>query len=157
MDVSIHFLYSKEGVTQGNPLDVIAYGICILTLISELCAAHHHFMRPWYTDDVDTGWKFAALQGHIRDMMVGGPPQGYFPCPIKRILIISHLNVLREEEYFSGMGVRVVTGSYYLGCFIGESALEKTFNDKKVKGWTDLVEVLERVVRRHPQTAYDSL
>ena len=41
-DGSGHFLHSKEGVTQGDPLAMIAYGIGVLPLIRELRNAH-----PW--------------------------------------------------------------------------------------------------------------
>ena len=37
---SCHFLHSKEGVTQGDPLSMIAYGIGVLPLIRELREAH---------------------------------------------------------------------------------------------------------------------
>ena len=39
-DGSGHFLHSKEGVTQGDPLAMIAYGIGVLPLIRELREAH---------------------------------------------------------------------------------------------------------------------
>ena len=39
-DGSGHFLHSKEGVTQGDPLAIIAYGIGVLPLIRELWYAH---------------------------------------------------------------------------------------------------------------------
>ena len=35
-DESDHFLYSKESVTRGYPLDMITYGIGVLPLIQEL-------------------------------------------------------------------------------------------------------------------------
>ena len=39
-DGSGHFLHSKDGVTQGDPLAMIAYGIEVLPLIRELRGAH---------------------------------------------------------------------------------------------------------------------
>ena len=38
--VTGNFLYSKKGVTQGNPLDVVAYGLEIIPIIQELRKAH---------------------------------------------------------------------------------------------------------------------
>ena len=35
-----HFLHSKEGMTQGDPLTMISYGIRVLTLIRELQGSH---------------------------------------------------------------------------------------------------------------------
>ena len=42
-----HFLHSKEGVTQGDPLTMIAYRIGVLPLIRELRNAHPRFTQPW--------------------------------------------------------------------------------------------------------------
>ena len=39
-DGSFHFMHSKEGVTQGDPLSMIAYIIGVLPLIRELREAH---------------------------------------------------------------------------------------------------------------------
>ena len=39
-DGSGHFLHSKEGVTQGDPLAMIAYGITVLPLIRVLRKDH---------------------------------------------------------------------------------------------------------------------
>ena len=50
-DGSGHFLHIKEGVTQGDPLAMIAYGIGVLPLIRDLRRDHPHVTQPWYTDD----------------------------------------------------------------------------------------------------------
>ena len=56
-----------------------------------------------------------------------------------------------------GDGVRMVTRRCYLGGFIGNQYLGKAWMDKKVKGWTDPVELLAGVARRHLKTEYDGL
>ena len=50
-----NFLHSKEGVTQGDPLSMIAYGIGILPLIRELQNAHPRVTQSWYDDDAGAG------------------------------------------------------------------------------------------------------
>ena len=45
-DGSGHFLHSKEGVTQDEPLDMIVYGIGALPLIRELRNAHPRVTQP---------------------------------------------------------------------------------------------------------------
>ena len=50
-----HFLHSKEGVTQGDPLSMIAYGIGVLPLIRELWDTHPRVTQPCYDDDAGTG------------------------------------------------------------------------------------------------------
>ena len=54
-DGSGHFLHSKERVTQGEPLDMISYGIGVLPLIRNLREAHPRITQPWYADDAGAG------------------------------------------------------------------------------------------------------
>ena len=46
-----HFFHRKEGVTQGDPLAMIVYGIGVLPLIRDLRRDHPHVTQPWYVDD----------------------------------------------------------------------------------------------------------
>ena len=50
-DGSVHFLHSKEGLTQGDPLAMIAYGIGVPPLIRDLRRDHPYVTQPWYADD----------------------------------------------------------------------------------------------------------
>ena len=52
------------------------------------------------------------------------------------------------------MGVQVVTGSRYLGGFIGERETEDQWIQSKVEGWAESVYTLARVARKHLQSAY---
>ena len=54
-DGSGHFLHIKEGVTQGDPLAMITYGIGVLPLIWELRDPHPRVTQPWYADDAGAG------------------------------------------------------------------------------------------------------
>ena len=91
-----HFLNRKEGVTKGDTLSIITYGIGILPLIRDLRTAHLHIMQRWYAGDACVGGTFDALQEHIRDFLVRVIPWGYFPEPTKSILVVSLRNVRRE-------------------------------------------------------------
>ena len=59
-DGSGHFLHSKEGVTQGDPLAMIAYGIGVLPLIRVLRVDHPQVYQPWYADDGGRGGNFGT-------------------------------------------------------------------------------------------------
>ena len=74
MDGFGHFLHSKESVTQGDPLAMIAYKIGILLFICEICGMHPQVTHTWYADDAGAGGKLYALQDHMKDMMGWGPP-----------------------------------------------------------------------------------
>ena len=90
---------------------MIYYGIGILLLICELRTAHTHVTQPWYTNNAGAGVTFDALQEHMRDMLVRGPPLGYLPYLTNSLFVVSLWNVQRAEAHLRGMGVLVVTGS----------------------------------------------
>ena len=120
MEGSGHFLHSKEAVTQGDPLAMIAYDIRVLPLIRELQDAHPRVTQPGYYDDVGAGGgSFGDILAHFQDLQERGPPQGYLPEPIKSILVVAPRNIVRAKDFLRGMGMKVVTGSRYLGIFIG--------------------------------------
>ena len=116
---------SKEGVTQGDPLAMITYGIGVLPLNRELREAHPRVTQPWYADDAEVGKMFKDMQAHFQDLRVRGPARGYYPDPTKSILVVAPGNITRAEEHFRGLGIWVVTGHWYLGGFMGNVSLER--------------------------------
>ena len=98
---------------------MIAYDIWVLPLIRELRGDHPHVTQSWYTDDAGDGGKFTHILAHLQDLQARGPPRSYFPEPIKIILVVSLRNVAQAEEFFFGMGIKVVMGNIYIGGFIG--------------------------------------
>ena len=87
-DGSGHFFHSKEGVTQGDPLAMIAYGIGVLPLIQELREAHPRVTQPWYADDAGAVGTFADVQAHFQDLQVRGPARATFPGVTTKILLV---------------------------------------------------------------------
>ena len=55
LEGSGHFFKSKEGVTQGEPLSMIAYGIGFLPIVQELRDKNPGITQPCYTDDTGAG------------------------------------------------------------------------------------------------------
>ena len=58
-------MHSKEVVTQGEPLTMIAYGIGVLPLIRELQGAPPRVTHLWYTDDTGSGRIFVHILAHL--------------------------------------------------------------------------------------------
>ena len=56
-----HFLYSKEVLTQRDPLEMVAYRLGILPLIRYLRTDHPSLTQPWYTDDSEEGGTLADI------------------------------------------------------------------------------------------------
>jgi hypothetical protein len=50
-----HLLHRKEGVTQGDPISTVIYGILLLPLIFLLKEAYPAVNQPWYADDAGAG------------------------------------------------------------------------------------------------------
>ena len=67
-DRSGHFLHIKEGVTQGDPLAMILYGIGVLPLIRVLRNTQPQVTQHWYADDAGAGGTFQKVQEHFRDL-----------------------------------------------------------------------------------------
>ena len=93
------FLHSKEGVTQGDPLAMIAYGVGVLPLIRVLRSDHPQVYQPWYSDDAGAGGTFRDIMAHFRDLQLKGPAQGYFTEPTQSILVVSEQNVPRASPF----------------------------------------------------------
>ena len=147
----------KEGVTQGDPLAMIAYEIEVLPLIRELRSYHPQSTQPWYADDAGAGGTFQQVQAHFWDLQVRGPVRGYCPEPTKSILVVDPGNVAWAEDHFRGLGIWVVTGHHYLGGFIGDADAENEWLREKIRGWKESVKLLAGVAHKHPQSAYAGL
>ena len=89
--------------------------------------------------------------------MVWGPPRGYFLDSTKSILVLFMHNLAPEERFFRGKGLAIVTGSRYLGGYIGDVTPQKKWLGKKVQYWTGGIHTMAGVVYKHPQTSYASL
>ena len=83
------------------------------------------------------GGKFGKILAHFQDLQDKGPPQGYFLEPTNIILVVAPKNVAREEDFFWGIGIKVVTWSLYLGRFVGDREAEGIWMAEKVQGWTE--------------------
>ena len=150
-------MHSKEGVTQGDPLYIIAYGIGVLPLIRELWGYHPRVTQPWYADNAGSGGEFTNILEHLRDLQARALDRGYYPEPTKRILVVAPGNVARAEEFFRGMGLKVVTGHRYLGGYIEDRESEGRWLVDKITGRAESVDTLAGFSRKHPQSAYAGL
>ena len=113
-------------MTQGDPPDMITYVIGVLPLIRDIWDALPCVTQPWYANDAGTGRKFGHILEHFQDLQARGPPRGYFPEPTKSILVVAQRNVARAYEFFHGMVVKIVNGSWYLGGFVRYRAAENS-------------------------------
>ena len=71
-----HFLYSKEGVNQGDKLAIVAYVLGIVSLLQDLQTDHPSVTPTWYADNAGAGGTFEGIQRHLDNLMVKDPMQG---------------------------------------------------------------------------------
>jgi hypothetical protein len=152
-DTSV-ILLSREGVTQGDPLSMFLYSIAILPLIRR-CRSVDDWCQCWYADDSSAIARFAKLVTWLTRLMEEGPKYGYFPEPAKSYLIVAPDMVEEAKQIFKGaLTVKVVTGTRFLGGFVGEETERRQYVEKKVKGWVALTTKLADVAELQPQAAH---
>ena len=60
---------------------------------------------------------------------------GYFPEQTKSILVVYPRNFLWVEAFFQCYGLQIMTGSRYLGEFVGLKAAQNCWMGVTVEGW----------------------
>ena len=111
------------------------YGLASLPLIRKLnieCKLDRHL---WYADDSGAGATFDDLEKYFELLKVYGPSYGYTPQPHKCILVTSDRNLSSAKSKFERYGMKVVTGSRYLGGFIGSPTLRSDWLREIASFW----------------------
>ena len=80
-------ILSREGATQGDTLSMVLYGITLVPLAEELCAADPGLLSPFYANDAAFDGSARRSAQLLKMLMRRGPDQGYFPEPTKSLFI----------------------------------------------------------------------
>ena len=113
-------IMSKQGVTQGDPLAMICYGIATLPLIRQLQEERQGWHQIWYADDGGITGDYNDIRRVFERPKEIGPKWGYLPEPSTCILVVKEGQREYATEQFADCGFEVRTGSRYLGGYIGE-------------------------------------
>jgi hypothetical protein len=106
-------IFSKEGVTQGDPIAMFCYGIGILPMIKQLKALYPDLKQPWYADDAGALGSFDDIIRMFTELVRIGPDFGYFPNPSKSILVTTATKLAYAEQHFNhtyDLGFSICTG-----------------------------------------------
>ena len=76
-------ILSEKGVTQGDPLSVILYGLALAPLGKEIRNAVPGAMQAWYADDCAMAGKTGPVAEAMTLLERLGPARGYYPEPEK--------------------------------------------------------------------------
>ena len=112
-------LHIREGMPQGDPLSMIAYGIGILPLINNTKREIPDVTQPWYADYSVALGMFAILETYFDSLTRQGLGQGYRHKPSKSVLILRPENLKAGKVFRARHGFKVCIGAIYLGGYIG--------------------------------------
>jgi hypothetical protein len=112
------FVFSKEGITQGNPLAMAIFGILLLLLIRQLKREIPDISQLWYADDAGARGNFESLCCCFEQLQEIRPSRGYFPEPSKSIIVVLEHNSEKAKSSFKDLEFKVTNGSRYIGGFI---------------------------------------
>lgn len=77
-------------------------------------------MHLWYADDSSVIGTLYDLKHFYNKLKRLGYVYGYYPNPLKTKLVTTPGNLRKAEEVFGEEGFEIVTGSRYLGAYIGD-------------------------------------
>jgi hypothetical protein len=152
-----YVILSNEGVTQGDPLSMVLYGLALLPLAELLREQEPTVVQPWYADDTAMAGTVSGIARAMTLLQHHGPQRGYYPVPAKSILICKPNEMERAKEVLKDFEFQYHAGYRYVGGFVGTAATESAWLEPKIQAWVRGIESLARVAKRYPQTAYASL
>jgi hypothetical protein len=150
-------LLSQEGVTQGDPLSMIIYGIALRPLSAAIRKAVPTVLQPWYADDMAMVGPCRGIARAMTLLEELGPARGYFPEPSKSLLISRPEEQAQARQSLSEFDFTFVDGHRYVGGFIGTRAARDAWLESQLDTWLHGVAKLSQVALRFPQTAYAGL
>jgi hypothetical protein len=142
-------LLSREGLTQGDPLAMLVYGIAVLPLTRKL-KNPGKWKQNWYADDSACLAPLLLLKEWLELLMREGPKLGYYPEPDKSYLVVHSDYIDEAKQIFMGLKINIVTGQKFLGGFIGGETDVSRWMEQKVDGWVQSVKKMSRAAALQP-------
>ena len=153
-------ILSIEGVTQGDPLRMVLYGITLVPLAKELRSADPGLLSPIYAD-------IAAFDGSaqhsaqlLKMLMKRCPDRGYFPKPAKYLFISNtpgQEEAAKREFSVEGLTLNFVSVNWYLGAYLGPLKELEAWVKPQVEAWAHGITFLGKIAQQRPQYAYAGL
>ena len=116
-------IQSREGTTQGDPLDMSMYAIGIFPLILRL---KHLASQIWYADDSSAAGAIKSLGKWWEELQKVGPSFGYFPNPSKCLLVVKVQWLPEAQAVLGDTGIQLTSArGRYLGSAIGVTSFKE--------------------------------
>ena len=147
-------IHSREGVTQGYPLDMISYSIGVITLTKRLNLTYPDVTQPWCAGNAGALGTFDNLEQYFNLLKCNRLDQGYLPDPTKVILFMHTKNLKAGELFVRCHGFKVCTGTRYLGGYIGDEKSKGDWIKKQTEKWERDICALIKTVDKYTQESY---
>ena len=150
---SYEFLFSCEGVTQGDPLSMFLYAVGTLPLIQSL-KKPTAWTQVWYI------LMMLQLVGNFNPSVSGLIYFFSVVLPLgtsQSCVVVDPSAVASAEQVFGPLGVSVVMSHRFLGGFLGDVTARHLFVQGKVSQWAADVYHLSQIAIHQLQAAYAAL
>ena len=147
-------LQSVEGTTQGDPIAMALYGICITPLLTALKSLTNDVKHAAFADDLTGAGRLESLRQWWENLIQLGPKIGYFPNPQKSWLIVKeqHSDLVKA---FEDTSIKITyDGQRHLGAVIGDAKFKEEYISEKVRIWVEELNLLSKIAKSQPQAAY---
>lgn len=144
-------LHSQEGITQGDPLSMILYGLATIPLIQKLKTILN-ISQAWYADDFSCRGSFDDVMWWWHKLWEIGPKYGYFPQINKTKLIWNHSQEVSKSEIKKIAGMQVVKGTKFLGGYVGCEKGKIKHASKRISNWTHHIVNLAEIAKKTSTT-----
>ena len=149
LDGSTTLLFSRERVTQGDPLSMAFYALSALPLVRSLKDTQR-WTQAWYADDANCGGFLDSLLVWFQRLLQDGPTFGYYPQPSKTSLVVDERDLPEARRLFEPLGVNITCSHRLLGGHVGSSEGWSAFVEEKVKEWVEHFAQLSAAAVRLP-------
>ncbi|CEM03378.1 unnamed protein product [Vitrella brassicaformis CCMP3155] len=146
-------LYSREGVTQGDPAASLIFACASLPMFEELQRHHPRVIQVNFADDGSGLGDLPDLRGYLDDAIELGKEIRYLINTKKCVLVVQPGDEEEAACLFEGTEVRIVTDAEHLGAMVGTPEAGRAYVQQKVAEFVADVRALSEAASRVPQEA----
>ena len=139
---------SAEGATQGDPLDMSAYGFGITPLFQLI---RNDIKQAVFADDLSGAHKLHTLRKWWDNIETYGPSLGYYPNASKSWLLVKPHLLSEAERVVHGTEINItMEGRKHFGGFVGTRETEEQYASKNINDLAKQIVTLYEIAKSEP-------